>query len=119
MAEKEMKRGAERYRIPRVDIREERDSVTLRAEMPGVNKEDLDISIEGDELSIVGKTKPVDAKLRLIHGETSDGDFSRTFVLGEELDPSNVKAKLDNGVLTLTIHKRKELSPKKISVEAK
>lgn len=106
-----------RHRVPRVEILETSESVVLRAEMPGVSKENLDINIDGDELIIRGKRKPMNAELKLIHGESDKADFLRVFTLGEELDTSNVNAKLDSGILTLTLHKKPEILPKKIDIE--
>jgi HSP20 family molecular chaperone IbpA len=108
--------GREHYRIPRVEILEDGESVTLRAEMPGVAKEDFDIGIDGDELTVLGKRSPVDSELRLLHGESGRGDFLRTFSVGDQMDPSNVEANVDRGILTLTIHKKKEVLPRKISI---
>lgn len=112
-------KGADRHRTPRVEILEKNDSILLCAEMPGVEKEDFDIRIDGDELTIGGKRKPVDSKLKLIHGESGQADYLRTFLLSDELDTSNVEAKLDRGILTLTLHNKKEILPQKISIEVK
>ncbi len=108
-----------RYRAPRVEILEENDSILLRAEMPGVAKEDFDIRIDGGELTIGARRKAVDSKLKLVRGESGQSDYLRTFLLGNELDTSNVEAKLDRGILTLTLHKKKEILPQKISIEVK
>ncbi|MBI5118188.1 Hsp20/alpha crystallin family protein [Candidatus Poribacteria bacterium] len=109
-------RGNERYRAPRVEILEQGDAVVLRAEMPGIAKEDFEINVEGDELTIRGKRKTIDSRLRLVYAESDQADFARTFALGHELDTSKVDAKVDRGVLTLTIYKKKEVLPKKISI---
>lgn len=106
-----------RYRMPPVEICETSDAVVLQAELPGIEKEDIEISIEGDELYIKGKRKPHDPALRVLHGESDQADYFRVFSLGEELDSSNVGAGLNNGVLTLTLHKKPEVLPRKISVE--
>ncbi|UCD56293.1 MAG: Hsp20/alpha crystallin family protein [Candidatus Hydrogenedentota bacterium] len=105
------------YRTPRVEIYETSDSVILHVEMPGVEKEDFEISIDGGELTIRGKRKPRDSGLKLIHGESDHADYLRIFSLGDELDTSNVGARVDNGILTLTLHKKPEILPKKVSIE--
>jgi len=111
-------RGGIRYRTPPVDISETSKSVTLQAELPGVDKGNIEIDIDGDELTIKGERKPHDSGLKLLHGESNRSDYFRTFSLGEELDTSNVEASFKDGVLTLTLHKKPEVLPKKISIEA-
>ncbi len=108
----------EQYRVPFVDIKEGKDSVTLRAEMPGVEKGEFDVTVDGDELTMIGKRKPVDSSMKLIYGESSGGDYRRAFVLSEDLDPSGISATVERGILTLTIPKKKEVLPKKIRIEA-
>lgn len=112
-------KGGNRHRTPRVEILEKNDSIMLSAEMPGVAKEDFDVRIDGDELTISGKRKPVDSKLKLVHGESGEADYLRTFLLSDELDTSNVQAKVGRGILTLTLHKKKEILPQKNSIEVK
>jgi len=90
----------------------------LRAEMPGVDKDDFDIQIDGDELTIKGKRKPMDSGLTLIHGETDHADYLRSFTLGDQVDASKVEAKLSHGILTLTLRKKEEVLPRKITVKA-
>lgn len=89
----------------------------LRAEMPGVAKKDLDVSIEGGELTIRGKRRPVNSGLRLVHGGIDRADYLRVFTLGDALDTADVKAQLENGILTLTLSKKPEILPRKIPVE--
>ncbi len=111
-------RDRARYRAPRVEILETPKTVTLRAEMPGVEKGDFDIGIEGDELTIRGKRERVNSGLKLIHGGIDRADYLRVFTLGDALDTEAVKAQLENGILTLTLSKRPEVLPRKIEVEA-
>ena len=106
-----------RYRTPRTEIAEMADSMLLRAEMPGVEKGDFDINVDGNELTISGKRKPIDPGLRLVQGESDCSDYLRVFMLGDALDTTNIDAKAENGVLALTIKKKPEVLPKKITVE--
>lgn len=106
-----------RTRTPRVEIFETPRDVTLRAEMPGVAKEDFDVGIEGDELTIRGKRRSTNSGLRLIHGGIDDTDYYRAFTLGDALDTSDVKARLESGILTLTLSKKPEILPRKIEIE--
>ncbi|GAB4337363.1 MAG: hypothetical protein Kow0099_10730 [Candidatus Abyssubacteria bacterium] len=117
MANTEQK-PAERFRVPFVDIKENKDSVTLRAEMPGVDKEEFDVTVDGNELTISGKRTPTDSNMRLIHGESPIGNYRREFVLSDDLDPSRISAKVQHGILTLAIPKKQEVLPKKIQIEA-
>ncbi len=112
------KRAAERqrFRIPRVAIREDSGAVILEAEMPGIEKNDFEINVEGDELTIRGKRKPQDSDRKILRQESDTSDYLRTFVLGEEIDTSNIEAKLNNGILILTLHKKKEAAPQKIAI---
>ena len=106
-----------RYRTPPVDICETADAVILKTELPGVEKEDIEIEIDGDELTVKGKRTPHDPGLKLLYGEGDQADYARAFSVGEELDTSNVEATLSDGVLTLTLHKKPEILPKTISIE--
>jgi HSP20 family protein len=106
-----------RTRTPAVEIFEEPNTVMVRVEMPGVDKENFDIGIDNDELTIKGKRSPVDSGLRLLHGESDQNDYYRVFSLGDTLDASKVEADVDNGVLTLTFPKKPEILPKKIEIK--
>ena len=106
-----------RFRTPPVEIYETPKSVTLRAEMPGVEKQDFDIGLDGDELTISAKRRSTNSGLRRIHGESNQADYLRVFSIGDELDASNVEATVEKGILTLTIPKKPEVLPRKIQVE--
>src|SRR5690348_10452709 len=73
-----------RWIQPQVNIVETRDGYVLEAEMPGVGKEGLDVLLEGNELTIVGRKNPVSGDAQLVYRESNDFDFRRTF----ELDPA-------------------------------
>jgi HSP20 family molecular chaperone IbpA len=105
-----------RTRTPRVEIFESLEEVTLRAEMPGVSKEDFDINIEGDGLSIRGRRRTVNSGLKLIRGGIDNADYYRAFTLGDALDADSVKARLESGILTLTLSKKPEILPRKVEV---
>ena len=108
----------QRFRVPAVEIKETPAAVILEAEMPGVEKDDLDIQIDTGELTIRGKRKPADKNVKTIHQESDGAEYLRTFLLGDEIDASNVDARLKNGVLTLTLHKKKEAAPQKIAIKS-
>ena len=104
------------YRAPKVEIFEESGSVVIRAEMPDVDKDNFDVGINGNELTLRGKRTPIDPGLRLVHGDGNRADYLRIFTLGDELDTATVDGKVDNGVLTLTLNKKPEILPKKITI---
>jgi HSP20 family protein len=102
---------------PGVDILETDAGLLLRADLPGVTKETLDLVIEDNVLKIFGRSVvslPDDAKPT--HHEFRMGDFYRSFILGDEIDTENIKAELENGVLSLRLPKRK-IRPRRIEVE--
>lgn len=106
-------------RIPTVDVIDRDSEIKVRAEIPGVDKKDLDISVTEDSVSIKGSTEheEVEEKGEYYRRETSSGSFSRTVMLPSEVDTSKVKAKFKNGVLQMTLPKVKQSRRQKISLE--
>lgn len=102
----------------RFDVKETKDAYVLKADMPGVKEEDLDISLNGNLLSVHGnreaETKEEGEQYYAL--ERSYGSFSRSFSLPDSVDGEHVTADLRNGVLTLHIPKRPEAQPKKIAI---
>jgi HSP20 family protein len=108
--------------VPRFDIVETADEVTLYGDLPGVRPEDLDIRFENQELVVHGKA-PARApqggeKPRFWGREYGVGDFHRTFAISEGVDAQRIGAELKNGVLTLHLPKAEALKPRKIQVNA-
>ncbi len=102
---------------PNVDILETDAGLLLRADLPGVTKETLDLVIEENVLKIFGRSVvnlPGDANPA--HHEFRMGDFYRSFILGDEIDSENIKAELENGVLSLRLPKHK-IRPRRIEVD--
>jgi HSP20 family protein len=103
--------------VPPVDIYEDETGLTLFADMPGVDKEQLGVRVTGDNLVIEGTASvPVMANMELLYGEVQTPQYRRSFTLGRELDPGKIEAKLSHGVLTLRIPKTEEAKPRRISV---
>jgi HSP20 family protein len=104
--------------MPSFDVKEGPDAYQFKADLPGILEADLDISLEGNRLTVSGKREVETIKdTERIHiSERSHGSFSRTFTLPEDVDTGKVVAELRNGVLTLMVPKRPEVRPKKISV---
>jgi len=100
---------------PRVNIVETPDGYVLEAEMPGVNKEGLDISLDNNVLTIVGRRQP-DLPATLLHRESEAADFRRVFELDPSIETAKIAAKIEQGILTLTLPKAEQVKPRRISV---
>lgn len=90
-------------------------AVELRLEMPGVSKDSVDINIEGDTLTVTGKRGEPQDETYLIR-ERPVGDFQATYTIDERVNRDKIDAKMDRGLLTLTLHLRDEVKPRKIKV---
>ena len=103
---------------PAVDIYETEHELVVKADLPDVNPQDLDIHVENNILTIRGERK-FENKVKeenYLRMERSYGSFSRTFSLANSVNSEAIKADYQNGVLTLTIPKREEAKPKQIKV---
>lgn len=105
---------------PAVDIIEDKDRFLLRADVPGVRPEDLEITMDAGILTLSGArhatTTDDEAKLR--RTERVAGTFSRQFTLPESTDADNIGAKCSDGILEVSIPKLPEVQPRQITVEA-
>jgi HSP20 family protein len=105
--------------VPRVEVFEAADGITLRADLPGVNKDGLKVQIEQDTLTIEGDAKfTLPENLQPLHAEVRSQRFQRSFTLSKELDAHQITASLQHGVLELHIPKRAEVRPRRIEVKA-
>ena len=105
--------------IPAVDVFEDKDGITVRADLPGVSKESLAIGVDGDNLTIEGTVSLGETpELQPVYAEVRVAQYKRTFVLSRDLDTGKIDAALANGVLTLRIPKREQARPRKIEVKA-
>jgi len=105
--------------IPRVDISENDDEITVRADIPGMKKEDVKITLSENVLTISGdKRVERDEKKDNYHRiERLFGKFSRSFYIPTNVDPANISAKYNNGVLEIKLPKKEEAKPKEIPIE--
>ncbi len=103
----------------RVDVRQDGDDLVVDAELPGLSKEDLEITVEDNVLTIAGEHKSAtDEEQEQYHvRERRYGRISRSFSLPTTADAENVTANLQDGVLTLRIPTREEAKPRKIEVK--
>jgi HSP20 family protein len=102
---------------PVVNIFETGDGYILEAEMPGVTKEGLEITLEGTEITIVGHRKVEPLSGNPLFRESQDADYQRMFELDPAIDTGKISAKMDQGILTLMLPKSERVKPRKIAVE--
>jgi HSP20 family protein len=119
--EKETPRKAERAQTeefisPEVNISETKDGYVLEAEMPGVSKEGLEITLENNELTITGRRGSEAVPGEPLFRERSTAHFRRVFELDPTIDTGRINAKVNQGVLTLTLPKSERVKPRKITV---
>ena len=105
------------YALPEVDIFETKDGYVVEAEMPGVNKDGLEITLEGNEITIIGHRKNDAGAGVPLFRERAPADYRRVFELDPAIDASKIAAKMDQGVLTLTLPKSEQVKPRKIAVD--
>jgi HSP20 family protein len=105
-----------RYISPRVNIKETKDGYLLEAEMPGVNRGGLEISLEGNELTLVGRRAAEPQNLELLYRESNNADYRRMFELDPTIDRGRIEARIENGVLNLHLPKAEQVKPRKITV---
>ena len=103
---------------PAVDIHETNDGIVLRADMPGVSRDRLQVRVEGNALLIDGSIgiSPQEA-MSALYADVRSTTYRRQFVLSNELESGNIEANLQNGVLTVRVPKRAELRPRRIEVK--
>ena len=106
----------EQFVAPPASVTEAGDGYTLEVEMPGVNKNGLDISIENNELTIVGRRSFPAVEGTVIHHESRPENFRRTFELDPSIDGNKISAKIEQGLVTLTLPKAEHVKPRKITV---
>ncbi len=107
---------SEQFITPSASVVETGDGYTLELEMPGVNKDGLEISVENNELTIVGRRSRPGLEGKLIHRESRPENYRRTFELDPSIDADKIGAKIDQGVITLTLPKAEHVKPRKIAV---
>ena len=110
------RRQEEQFLAPMASVTEDHDAYTLLVEMPGVNKEGLEISIENNELTITGRRSLPTIEGTLLHRESRHENFRRTFEIDPSINADKINAKIDNGVLTLRLPKAEQVKPRKITV---
>ena len=103
---------------PSVDIYENKDQIVLEAELPGMNREEFDLSIENNVLTLRGERhfEKRDESDNYHRVERSYGSFTRSFTLPQTVSPENVTAEYKNGVLRVVLQKREEVKARRIEI---
>lgn len=109
---------SERVVRPLGNICEENGQVVLRLEMPGVSKDDVDIRIEENHLTVRGPRQGADTQGSYLVRERSRGDFYQRFTLDQTVDQTKVDARMNRGVLTVSLSLKDEVKPRRIEVKS-
>ena len=114
---RESDRGqAGQFITPPSSVTEIADGYMLETEMPGVKKNGLEISVENNELTIIGGRSLPAVEGTPIHCESRSENFRRVFELDPSIDAGKISAKIDQGLVTLTLPKAEHVKPRKITV---
>jgi HSP20 family protein len=110
--------GAQQW-TPAVDLAETEQEVTIRAEVPGINPDDLEVTVSGQQLVLSGEKREATEKKGedFYHTESRYGSFRRSIPLPDRVDPQKVQAEYANGVLTIHLEKTPATAPKRIHVK--
>ncbi|WP_437193775.1 Hsp20/alpha crystallin family protein [Planctomicrobium sp. SH527] len=105
-------------RTPLIDIFENEQGLVLRADLPGVTAEGLELQVQDNRLTLFGRVNStVPEGAELLHQEYHIGDFLRSFILSDDVDHENISAKLNNGVLEVVLPRIPRAKPRKISIQ--
>jgi HSP20 family protein len=109
-------RDSEKFITPPASISESADGYSLELEMPGVGKDGLEISVENNELTIIGRRSNPAIAGTPVHRESRLHNYRRSFEVDPSIDSGKIVAKINQGVLTLALPKAEEGKPRKIAV---
>jgi HSP20 family protein len=105
------------YAAPLVDVESNEEGYTIRAEMPGVDKSGLEITVDNGELTIVGHRRTSEVTGEPVYREIRNNDFRRVYELDPAIDTTKISARIEHGILTLTLPKTESVRPRKIMVD--
>ena len=105
------------YATPLVDVESNEEGYTIRAEMPGVDKSGLEITVDNGELTIVGHRGTSELTGEPVYREIRNNDFRRVYELDPAIDTAKISARIEQGILTLALPKTESVRPRKITVE--
>jgi len=102
--------------VPRVNIHQDEEGYTIQAEVPGVSKDGVEVTVEDGQLKIVGRRKEEETPGRTVYRERSSAEYRRVFDLDRSIDHSKVSAQIEQGLLTIRLLKSEDLKPRRIAV---
>lgn len=106
-----------RYYVPTTDIYETDDALTVVMEVPGVDRKDIEVRLENDELQVEARIDFAKYEgMEPVYTEYNVGHFTRTFALSQAIDQQQIAASLEDGVLTLTLKKVQQAQPRRIEI---
>jgi len=108
--------GSGQYLLPLANIFETKDAYVVEAEMPGVKREGLDLSLDGHTLTLVGHRQANPPPADALYVESKEADFRRVFELEPAIESSKISARLEHGLLTVLLPKAERVQPRKIAV---
>ena len=106
--------------MPRLDVSETEKTFEVQAELPGVKKEDIKVSIDGQRVTIEGECQQANEQRQgeqVVYSERSTRRYQRSFTLPSEVDDASAQARLENGILMLTLPKRQGTEAKRITIQ--
>lgn len=105
------------YAKPQVNIVENGNGYLIHADMPGVSKERIDVTVEEGQLTILGKRSPSNGEGSPLHRESRGTDYRRVFDLPDDIDTDAISATVNQGVLTVKLSKAERAKPRRIKVK--
>jgi HSP20 family protein len=106
--------------VPRLDVRETDKAFEIQADLPGVKKEDIKVSIDGPRVTIEGECQQANEQRegeQVVYSERSTRRYQRSFTLPSEVDDASAEARLENGVLMLTLPKKQGGAAKRLTIQ--
>jgi len=113
---KEAPRAAQPVVAPPVNIVETNNGYVLEAEIPGVSKDSVEITVEENQLTILGRRPKADQNVQALYRESTDTDYRRVFELDPAVDAAKITANVEQGVLTIQLPFSERVKPRKISI---
>jgi HSP20 family protein len=105
------------YVAPYVDIESTDSSYVLHAEMPGVDRDGIRITVDDGNLVLLGQRQPLSASGELLHRETRQLSYRRVYELDPSIDANKISARIEQGILTVTLPKAESLKSRRITLE--
>jgi len=102
---------------PFVDVHATEEGFVLQAEMPGVSKTGIEVTVENGDLVLVGHRKSLGTSGNPVYLERRPADYRRVYELDPSIDTSKISARIDQGILTVTLPKAESIKPRKIALE--